>query len=339
MTEYYSAPFGTTNQGLAQFPGGPQAEMVNYVNGRPVARHADGMTYTDPLTGQTVRRGTNGTSGGGGGGSLFDQLLQDYKSKYQTARDANTARYEEGKGIYQSMVNSVSGGYGPPKGSPEFAQWVNGTLDMSKYNGPLVHHDGKFMEQYKKDLGQQRTFDTNAFRQNLIRSGLGRTTISANEGASRQYQQGLSRFKDAQQQAEFTAKQGLAGWIERRTDDYPDQRQLQDLAMKYGATGGGGGGGAGFAAPIINGSQVGGGFGGYAMPMFGGGYSGPTRQESARAAASRAVLRARNTPLPRERTVPMSAFDSKFSSAIGGVVAPAISGAYRSAGDLVGRWW
>ena len=166
------------------------------------------------------------------------KLYADYNSKYAEAKDANVGRYNQGMQEYGDLYNRNMG-----------------RLDtLSNQNEQDIRQTG----------GNAKA--ANGQRMNSL--GLEGTTVGdvLNRGVDRDTQANLNRNRDQltgmKNQEDATLKGAQLGFLERRSDPYPDMGVYGSLMSSMGkmAAGSGGGGGAGGA-----GGQSGGAFGGYAQ--------------------------------------------------------------------------
>lgn len=133
---------------------------------------------------------------------------------WQTAADkanaANEKRYEEAKGIYQGIAETYA-----PGGT--FGQGALATFE------------------------RQKTRDISSASQSLVDSGLYNTTVTA--GLDKKYEEEVGNpfrlnLEDVRMQRYGEAQAGLAGLVERRTDQAPDPNLYANL--QQGASSGGG---------------------------------------------------------------------------------------------------
>lgn len=236
----------------------------------PNARNAAGWEQWN------ARSGMSGGMGGGmygGGGGNFGTLPGggtanwDWQSQYGGAGGAG------GNGLFaQFQANQEAA-----KKANE--QRYNDILDQrnSLYTRQMGQLD-RFSDQETKDINTR--FDQRQAQgtQDLISRGLGNTTVTSaiSRGINQDREADLRRLGDLTNQRRMTADQGLTEdklqFMERRTDSYPDQNLLAQLALKSGQGGmsGSGSGSVTGGAPGAAGSY-GGAFG---ATSFGGGTQG-----------------------------------------------------------------
>jgi hypothetical protein len=163
----------------------------------------------------------SGSNGGGGGGMAnpqLQQLIQQYQNQYQKATNANQQRYDQ---ILQGYNNRVQVG-----------------RDMLENLGDQAKSD---VRRDYADLGAQTT-------QSAIGRGLYNTTVqdSMQRGIEREKQGQLARVEDdvrAQRLTHHMQSMGdRLGFMERRTDAYPDIAHLSNLAQMVGTAMGNQGG-------------------------------------------------------------------------------------------------
>lgn len=243
----------------------------------------------------------------GGTEVSLDRLLQDQRTAANVyggggSRGGYQGGY--GGGGYGGNFGTLPGGAqanwnwqsaaGPGGGADYFAQARDAQnaakkANEQRYNDILAMRKGH-SDQLVKDVNQR--FDQRQAQgtQDLINRGLGNTTVTSavSRGINQDRDAELRRVGDQQmeQQAQF---------MERRTDSYPDQQLLANLAIKSGQGGmtgsgsyssGGGGGGVGggaggFAGMAGGGYSGGGGYGGYKPQTWGATNPGQTAFQSA----------------------------------------------------------
>ncbi|MFH1724307.1 MAG: hypothetical protein ABII00_06760 [Elusimicrobiota bacterium] len=159
--------------------------------------------------------------GVGGMGGLFGQ----FADAWQQARAANESRYGDILGQYGDMYKRV----------------------MANLQG--------LGEQERKNIGQRFTERTSDSMQDLVSRGLRGTTIapSVKQGLAREQEGVLAQLAETLRREQIGYDTGLTGqklgFMERRTDAYPDMNLLAQLATMLGRGGGGGGWGGGINAP------------------------------------------------------------------------------------------
>ncbi len=162
----------------------------------------------------------------------------DYKAKYNEAKAANEARYAEGHGE------------------------LSGVRDRSM--AALDNLSGQELA----DIEQRGKNRQSSIRQNQQSLGLGGTTVGDTlaMGADRETSAEKRRAMDANAQqrigTDIQTTGDLTGFIERRSDPYPDANPYIQLAMQQASQGVGGGGtgtssSGGYGAPT-SGSSAGG---------------------------------------------------------------------------------
>ena len=145
------------------------------------------------------------TTGGGGGDNYRNSLLQQYASlmmKGQAeAKAANEARYKQGMGMW----GDIAGLYAP---------------------------GGEFGKGAEAKYERGRTRNLAEGQQQLISSGLSGTTIAAGLPKKYEEEDGTPfklQLQDLQTSRYADALKGKAGFLERRTDAYPDMSGMLRL--------------------------------------------------------------------------------------------------------------
>jgi uncharacterized protein with gpF-like domain len=162
--------------------------------GRGVIDYRPRSTY---LPGREPRR----TSGG----INYASLYEDLQKRESGARAANIAREKEIRGIY----------------GQEIAQYEEG---------------GAFKQAGLADIERTKTRAIGAGTQQMISSGMYGTTTAASIPVQAEAQAGQARLKleDLLQQRVTQAKRGLAGFVERIEDPYPDYNMLLQAYIAQG---------------------------------------------------------------------------------------------------------
>lgn len=201
----------------------PNAPQINPATGAPTTPASGSGGFANYNSSMTASSGLGGAA--------------DYNAKYQEARNANLERYAEGKGELSSLRDR-SMGYLEGAGQQEQA-----------------------------DIRQSGDAAKAASGQKLQGLGLAGTTIgqTTNSGIDRETNDSLSRSNERINQQKLgtdaATTNNLTGFIERRTDAYPDMGVYAQLAMSEAANRGGGGestGGAYGGANPQTGQQGGG---------------------------------------------------------------------------------
>ena len=136
----------------------------------------------------------------------LQNLYQQYQQRETTAGAANIAREQEIRGIYGGIIGQYEKG-----GAARTA----GLADIEK----------------------TKTRAIGAGTQQMISSGLYGTTTAASIPVQAENQASLSRLKleDILQQRTTQAKLGLAGFVERIENPYPDYNMLMQAMIAQGA--------------------------------------------------------------------------------------------------------
>lgn len=167
------------------------------------------------------------------------RLMDEYQKAYDEARAANEARYADILKGYQGRYGSV----------------------MGMFEG--------MGDQARRDIRRDYTNLMGAGQQDLVSRGLTGTTIlpTMRMGYEREMQGALGRHEEQLRRERLGYEAGLSadtlGFMERRTDTYPDYAMMANLAMAYGQGGDGGGGGGG-GRRVFGQIDTGGGGGGFA---------------------------------------------------------------------------
>lgn len=140
-------------------------------------------------------------------GINYQQLIADFQRREAAAREANLAREREIRGIY----------------GQEIAQYEEG---------------GAFKAAGLADIERTKTRAVGAGTQQMISSGLYGTTTAASIPVQAEAQAGISRLKleDVLQQRVTEAKRGLAGFVERIEQPYPDYSMLMQAMVAQAST-------------------------------------------------------------------------------------------------------
>jgi hypothetical protein len=147
----------------------------------------------------------------GAGGSSQSLAMTQYSKAFEQARAANEARYQQGLGLLDEAIARYQPG--GDFGSGALAQY---------------------------EVGKRQALASGM--QNLINSGLTNTTVAA--GMDLKYEQEVGtpfrlQLEDLRMQNLTEAEQAKVGFIEARTDAYPDMSQYASMVAQ-GASGGGG---------------------------------------------------------------------------------------------------
>lgn len=221
------------------------------------------ITTTTPAAASTAQPTAQpATQAVGFGGQNYQDLVNMFQTAMQEANQANIARYEQGLGIWESIVNQYAPGGG-------FGAGMEAQLERAK------------------------TRDVAAAQQQMVSSGLWNTTVAA--ALPKKWEEeigtpGRLQIEDIRRQRYGESLAGQAGFIERRTDQPPSMELFANLmsgayagpAGYTGETTGGGAvtgqrygptstGGAKTARPISLGEPAGGGL-----------YTGPGSREYGR---------------------------------------------------------
>ena len=151
-----------------------------------------------------------GAGGGGGGGNPMSDLLNQYNAAYAQARAANEARYAE-----------ILGGY---------TQMLSDALQTMEGMGA----------QEAKDIAADWGAKTQADLTDLTSRGFAGSTVmpSIKTGGERQKQDALARLRERLRQQRLSVQTGIQGqklgFMERRTDTYPDMGMYASLAKGLG---------------------------------------------------------------------------------------------------------
>lgn len=205
-------PSATTRQ-VPRTPLTRGGQVVGYLNPGGTREYLPGTAQATP------QESAAGLPGGGFPGGPAG-LRSQYDASDQEAKMANLQRYanllERGQGRYDTAMGMIGG--------------------MGKSEQAAIN------EQYDAQLG--------TINQDLIGRGLSNTSIKQTMamGNLKERQRAQVELQDRLLSQRLGAHTGLSGDImgvmERRTDAYPDQGAMQQLAQQYGqATGQGGGGG------------------------------------------------------------------------------------------------
>lgn len=146
--------------------------------------------------------------------AILDRILNKMEASYGEAKQANLDRYVEAKGIHQEM-------------------------------GAMFEPGGAFDIGIEKQLGRSKQQAVASGTQALVSSGLYSSTIQAGLGKKFEEEVGMPARERSEQYRvgqKAEAMRGEAGFIERRTDAYPDYGRVSQLAAQ--ASSGPSGGGA-----------------------------------------------------------------------------------------------
>lgn len=161
-----------------------------------------------PKGGGFTRTTTYGAGGNpyfrGNTSGAFNKLLSQFGAKEKEARASNLKRYEQAMSIYDQIIaRSQPGG--------AFEKRALGEIERQKTKG----------------VGQEM--------QQLISSGLFGTTTASGAGKRWEAEVGAPArltLEDMMQQRVSGAQRDKAGFIERRSDPYPDYSMLANLASR-----------------------------------------------------------------------------------------------------------
>lgn len=202
---------------------------------------AGGRTmYVDPKTGRVTYQTSSrprmtpvayGTGVSGTGVNPLQAYLDSVAKAEAEARAANEARYAEGKQGY-------------------YDRWQRNMNEL-----------GNLSNQGEADLRAAGAKGQAQAHQSLVARGFGGSAAlpTIKTGIARQTQEAVNRWKDSRVQNKIDTDARLSGdylgFIERRTDSYPDLGQMMGLAQAYGygngggySIGGGGGDGGGYGS-------------------------------------------------------------------------------------------
>jgi len=176
-----------------------------------------------------------GTSNGDG----YGDLLKQFEATAEKARLSNLERAEQIKAIHGEIIRRYEPG-------------------------------GPFEEKGLAMLKKQKRRDVGAEMQQMISSGLYGTTTAA--GAPRRWEEavgepGRMRLEDIMMQRLSQAQLGMAGFMERIEEPYPDYGALMQ-ATAAGAAGGGGGDIGMTRIGAVGGTQQWGSYGAAAQPGY-----------------------------------------------------------------------
>lgn len=293
----YSPIMGAMNFG--SYAGGGQG-MGTAVQGIPIwgqngqQQGGGGYAWNPTIAGQGGPSGIgNGMPGGmpqgGFGGQQLNpaqQFLQDVQNQANTAKQANETRYDailnrDTAGMQNAFMTWLTSKY-PNATTEQLNGLVASPQIQAMYNqqnpGAAASFGG-YRDRYTRNMGylegagQQAETDirndynksNNKSQMDLMKRGLGSSTIMANQNASteRRKQDAVGRLKESLRRERIDADSRLSGdtlqFMERRNDTYPDQMQIADLMMKFGNAGmmgGGGYGGGGMPALQYQGQQT-----------------------------------------------------------------------------------
>lgn len=168
--------------------------------------------YGSPTWAQNtmIARTNAGAGGGGGGGNPMSDLLNQYNAAYAQARAANEARYAE-----------ILSGY---------TQMLSDALQTMEGMGA----------QEAKDIAADWGAKTQADLTDLTSRGFAGSTVmpSIKAGGERQKQDALARLRERLRQQRLSVQTGIQGqklgFMERRTDTYPDMGLYASLAKGLG---------------------------------------------------------------------------------------------------------
>lgn len=179
---------------------GSYQAMLDYARRAGLAGTIDAVNVGGFGTGGTYEFAPSG--GGGGGGSMGNNLLTSLYQKYQKmeneAKKFNLSREKEVRGTYADILGRLAPG---------------GAFEKSELAG---------IEAQAENLVGKET-------QNLISSGLFGTTTAASiptRVATEFTRPARMKLEDLLEQRRTEAKLGLAGFVERIQNPYPDYNAL-----------------------------------------------------------------------------------------------------------------
>ena len=138
---------------------------------------------------------------------LVDTLIAQFQEQQARANEANEARYQEGLGLYDTLIEDTAAG-------------------------------GTFEKATEAGIERGRVKSVAQGTQSLVSSGLASTTTAAGLGKKFEEEVGQParlRAQDVQAQRRAEAIRGKAGFIERREDVGPSFSDIASLAKSIGA--------------------------------------------------------------------------------------------------------
>jgi len=239
----------------------PNAGMTSYTN--PLAYSSPTTTFNSAnySAPQTQARPVAKPAKATDPTSIAQDLRNQYKAAYDTARSDNLARYNQGLGMFDDLYKR-SFGYTDPRN-----------------NAKIPGYWDKYGEDQKAAINQSVKQNAATTQAAATDRGIYNTSTALNQlgSANMEGQRALADVEAKRAEGKLNTDSALTqaklGFIERRNDTYPDMNQLigleksvgsgslEGLGGGFGGYGGGGGGAVG-GFPGIGGS-------GYAAPEMG----------------------------------------------------------------------
>lgn len=185
-------------------PGGYASKRIPYVTA-PAAKYG---VYAPFILGQQQQqRRTGGGGGAGGAGGLVSRM----EAQAEAARQANIARQQRIEGLHQEIIGRYRAG-------------------------------GAFEKAGLAEIGKGMKRGVGAETQRMISSGLYGTTTGAQVG--RRWEESYAqparlKLEDVMAQRLTAAQTGMAGFLERIEEPYPDYGAILPYLSQMGSTGGG----------------------------------------------------------------------------------------------------
>ncbi len=211
------------------------------------------------------------------------QFINDVQNQANAARQANETRYDailngDQGAMMMAFANQLRAQY-PGMSDANIQKLITDPRRMAQFEQANPQFGGyrdryargmQYLQgagdQAAKDIRSDYTKQNNAAQANLMRRGLGNSTITANQSAAteRRTQDALGRLRESLRGQYLDTDARLSGdtlsFMERRNDTYPDQMQIAQLMMQFGNAGmlgyGGGGGGGGMPTLTYGGQKT-----------------------------------------------------------------------------------
>lgn len=220
--------------------------------------------------------------------TMAQQFLNDVQAQANAAKQANETRYDQilngdDAGVQGAMLNWLK--QRNPKATSD---WLNKAMAnpqmqamFNQQNPNVAASFGGYRDRFQrgmsyldgagaqaeKDIRTDYDRSNNRSQMDLMKRGLGNSTITANQTAAteRRKQDAIGRLKESLRNQYLDTDARLSGdtlqFMERRNDTYPDQMAIANLMMQFGNAGmlgytGGGGGGGGWPTLTYTGQQT-----------------------------------------------------------------------------------
>lgn len=173
--------------------------------------------YNALVAGSRAASAAKATAGGGTAGAVGGvtpgSMIERWQTQEDEAKAANEARYADILGKWEGLYGNMMG------------------------------EEAKISDQSRTDVREAVTGARSRAMQNLVDRGLASSTLRGGEEqrASRELQRGLNIVSDTEAQRRLgimgSIKPAQFGFMERRTDEYPDPMMLYNAMQNFGRLG------------------------------------------------------------------------------------------------------